>query len=324
MSHTILQAPSLPYFYNKNANMNILFPRVAARLLLLVSIITAGLASSSCKKDDEKDYTAIDEAVITKYLADNNITTAVKQPNGLYVVPLFKNPNGAKITAGTYVSVLYTGRLLDAAGTVFDASSRRNNVPLTFMVGGNQLIQGFESGIATLNIGDKAELLIPSRLGYGSAGSGGVPKNTVTRFEVEVVDYKPIDDALIVKYLADKNITTAVKQPSGLYFRPITTNPAGARPVAGSTVSVLYTGRLLDAAGTIFDASANQNNVPFNVVLGANQVIKGFEEGISLLRKGEKAEVYIPSGLAYGPRGAGTVITSNAVIRFEIEIVDVK
>jgi len=314
------------YFYNKNQNMKTPFYRVALRFLLLVSLTATGLAATSCKKEapEVKDYSGIDDDIIKKYLADNNITTAVKQANGVYFRPISKSPNGAKVAAGAFVSVLYTGRLLDAAGTVFDASSKNNNVPLTFILGSNQLIPGFESGIALMNYGDKAELFIPSALAYGPNSQGSIPANAVLRFEVEVVDYKAVDDALITKYLTDKNITTAQKQASGLYFLPITTVPAGAKPVAGSTVSVLYTGRFLDAAGTIFDASSRQNNVPFTFVLGGNQVIKGFEEGILLMRKGEKAEVIIPSGLAYGGRGSGNVIKANTVIRFELELVEVK
>ncbi len=315
-----------PYFYNKNQTMKTPFYRVAIRFLLLLSLTATGFATTSCKKDSPefKDYSGIDDEIIKKYLADNNITDAVKQPNGIYFRSISKSATGAKITPGSYASVLYTGRLLDAAGTVFDASSKRNNVPINFIVGSNQLIQGFEAGIALMSYGDKAEIYIPSALAYGPSSSGAIPANAVIRFEVEVIDYKVVDDALITKYLTDKSITTAQKQPSGLYFVPITTNPSGVQPVTGSTVSVLYTGRLFDAAGTIFDASSRQNNVPFQFKIGSNQVIKGFEEGILLMRKGEKAEIIIPSALAYGPTGAGNVIAPNSVIRFEVELVDVK
>ncbi|HEX8328381.1 MAG TPA: FKBP-type peptidyl-prolyl cis-trans isomerase [Hymenobacter sp.] len=300
--------------------------RVAFRFFYLVALVAASLFTTSCRKDDPeiKDYSGIDDEIIKKYLADNNITTAVKQPSGFYFQPISKNPNGAKVTVGSYASVLYTGRLLDASGTVFDASAKYNNVPVTFVVGANQLIPGFEAGIALMNIGDKAELIIPSALAYGSRGATGIPANAVIRFEVEVVDFKAVDDALITKYLTDKNITTAQKQPSGVYLLPVTTNPAAALPAAGTTVSVLYTGRLLDAAGTIFDSSAKQGNTPLKFVIGRNQVIPGFEEGIKLMRKGEKAEVLIPSGQAYGPRGVGTSIAPNTVLRFEVELVDIQ
>ncbi|MBF9238876.1 FKBP-type peptidyl-prolyl cis-trans isomerase [Hymenobacter sp. BT683] len=296
------------------------------RFFLLLFLATTGLFAASCTKDDPEvvDYSGIDDNLIKKYLTDNSITTAQKQPSGLYFRPITTNANGVKITPGTTVSVLYTGRLLDAAGTVFDATSLRANTPINFVVGAGRLIPGFEEGIALMHIGDKAELIIPSGLAYGSRANGNIPANSVVRFEVEVLDYKAIDDALITKYFVDKNVTTAQKQPSGIYFLPITTNPTALKPTVGSLVSVLYTGRFLDANGTVFDASSQNGNTPLSFRIGGNSVIKGFEEAITLMHKGDKAEVFIPSSQAYGPAGAGTSIAPNTVLRFELELVDVR
>ena len=270
------------------------------------------------------DFSGKDQEIITQYLADKNITTAQEQASGLHFLPVVTNPNATKITPGAIVSVLFTAHLLDAAGTVFDASSRRNNVPVTFEVGAGRLgAVVFEEGIALMHIGDKAELLIPSALAYGASTlNGNIPANSVLRYEVEVVDYEVVDEKLITTYLSGKNITTAQKQASGLYFLPVATNPAGVRPATGSTVSVLYTGHLLDAAGTVFDAS--QNNTPLTFSLGRGQVIVGFDEGIALMHKGDKAELLIPSRLAYGPLGISNRIAPNTILRFEVELVDVK
>ncbi|MDO7845809.1 FKBP-type peptidyl-prolyl cis-trans isomerase [Hymenobacter sp. M29] len=136
----------------------------------------------------------------------------------------------------------------------------------------------------------------------------------------ETTDYAPIDEDIIKKYIADNKITNAQRQSSGLYYVPVTTVPAGQRAVAGKTVSVLYTGTFLD--GKVFDATKNQYT-PFNFLLGNNEVIKGWDEGIALMRKGEKSVLLIPSGLAYGARSAGS-IPPNTVLRFEVELVDIK
>ncbi len=295
------------------------------RFLLLMLLATAGLSATSCSKDDPKveDFSGRDDALIKKYLADNNITNAQKQTSGLYFQPVTTNPSGAKIVRGTIVSVRYIGRLLDAAGTVFDSTSTKNG-PLIFQVGAGRLIAGFEEGVALMRIGEKAELILPSALAYGSRSKGSIPANSVLRFEVEVLDVDAIDDALIVKYLAEKNVTRAQKQPSGIYFLPITTNPTAPKPTVGSTVSVLYTGRFLDANGTVFDASSQNGNTPFSFRIGGNSVVKGFEEAITLMHKGDKAEVFLPSSQAYGPVGAGTTIPSNTVLRFELELLDVR
>ncbi|MBJ6109170.1 FKBP-type peptidyl-prolyl cis-trans isomerase [Hymenobacter sp. BT523] len=293
---------------------------------LLALLATASFFATSCQKDDPevKDYSGIDEDLIKKYLADHNITTARRQASGLYFLPVQTNAAAVQVKAGATVSVLYTGHLLDAAGTVFDASSQHNNVPLTFTVGSGQIISGFDEGIALMHIGDKAELLIPSALAYGNRVVGNIPANSVLRFEVEVVDNAVVEDNLIKKYLTDNNITTAQKQASGLYYLPVLANPGGTPAATGKTVSVLYTGHLMDATGTVFDASSQHNNTPIQFVIGSGQVILGFDAGIALMRKGEKAQLIIPSALAYGARGVPPTIPANSVLRFEVELVDVQ
>ncbi|RZL08411.1 MAG: FKBP-type peptidyl-prolyl cis-trans isomerase [Hymenobacter sp.] len=307
--------------------MKTIFSSLAHRVWVLLLLATmAGALTTSCSKDDTTvDYSATDDALIQKYLTTNNITTAVKQPSGLYYVPVVTNASAKLVTTGQVVSMLYTGQLLN--GTVFDATSLRNNNPYNFIFGVNRLVTGIEQGIALMHKGDKATLLIPSGLAYGPSGAGNtVPANAVLRFDVEITDINPDfkvpDDNIIKKYLTDNSITTAQKQASGLYYVPGTVVPAGTPAAANKTVSVLYTGRFMD--GTIFDASSRNGNQPISFVLGKGQVIPGWDEGIALMRKGETGQLLIPSALAYGPSGAGTTIAPNTVLRFEVEVTDVK
>ena len=75
-------------------------------------------------------------------------------------------------------------------GTVFDSSYKRKQ-PLDFNVGVGQVISGWDEGIQLLQIGDKARLVIPSNLGYGERGAGGViPPNATLIFDVELMDVK--------------------------------------------------------------------------------------------------------------------------------------
>ena len=95
---------------------------------------------------------------------------------------------GTKPSQGQNVSVHYEGILLD--GTVFDSSYKRN-APIDFTLGEGQVIKGWDEGIALLSKGAKATFIIPSDLGYGSAGAGGViPPDATLKFEVELVDFK--------------------------------------------------------------------------------------------------------------------------------------
>ncbi|MBD0823898.1 peptidylprolyl isomerase [Aestuariibaculum marinum] len=101
---------------------------------------------------------------------------------------IIQKGDGAKATKGKNVSVHYKGQLAD--GTVFDSSYKRNQ-PIDFPVGMGQVISGWDEGIQLLNVGDKARFVIPSHLGYGSRGAGGViPPNATLVFDVELMNVK--------------------------------------------------------------------------------------------------------------------------------------
>ena len=107
------------------------------------------------------------------------------------------------------------------------------------------------------------------------------------------------------------------KTDSGLMYKFLD-NKNSNKPKNGEKVKVHYKGLLLD--GTVFDSSFKRNQ-PIEFTLGVGQVIKGWDEGISLLGVGDKASFIIPSDLAYGEFGAGGVIPPNAPLIFEVELI---
>ena len=105
-------------------------------------------------------------------------------PSGLRY-KILQEGNGKQATKGANVSVHYKGKLLD--GTVFDSSYKRKE-PIDFPVGVGQVIAGWDEGILLLKVGDKARFVIPSNLGYGERGAGGViPPNATLIFDVELM-----------------------------------------------------------------------------------------------------------------------------------------
>ena len=92
----------------------------------------------------------------------------------------------------------------------------------------------------------------------------------------------------------------------------------GAKAVDGKKCIVHYTGTFPD--GKVFDSSV-QRGTPFEFVLGAKQVIKGWDEGVASMVQGEKAHFILNPDYAYGPRGAGGVIPPNATLHFEVEFI---
>ncbi len=107
---------------------------------------------------------------------------------------------------------------------------------------------------------------------------------------------------------------------SGLRFQ-IIQHGSGQQAKAGDTVSVHYKGQLAD--GTVFDSSYKRNE-PIEFLLGQGQVIRGWDEGVAILKVGDKARFVIPSELGYGSRGAGGVIPPDAILVFDVELMGVK
>jgi peptidyl-prolyl cis-trans isomerase A (cyclophilin A) len=110
------------------------------------------------------------------------------------------------------------------------------------------------------------------------------------------------------------------KTSSGLRYKMIQKGD-GKKAETGKTVSVHYEGSLEN--GKVFDSSYARKK-PIEFKLGIGQVIEGWDEGIALLQVGDKARFVIPSDLGYGPSGAGGVIPPNAVLIFDVELMDVK
>jgi FKBP-type peptidyl-prolyl cis-trans isomerase len=104
-----------------------------------------------------------------------------------------------------------------------------------------------------------------------------------------------------------------------------TTVGTGAEATKGSKVSVHYTGWLYNngAKGAKFDSSLDRGQ-PFAFGLGAGQVIRGWDEGVSGMKVGGKRTLIIPPELGYGARGAGGVIPPNATLMFDVELLGVQ
>lgn len=128
------------------------------------------------------------EAAAAKEVELDKLATGFSKTESGLRYQIIQKGEGKSAEKGKTVSVHYKGQLAD--GTVFDSSYKRNK-PLDFTVGVGQVIPGWDEGIGLLQVGDKARLVIPSDLGYGSRGAGGViPPDATLVFDVELMDVK--------------------------------------------------------------------------------------------------------------------------------------
>ncbi len=146
-------------------------------ILLIVFLPLAVL--SSCKDDKEEQ----EQDALNAYIQSNNITVSPTS-SGLYYIEV-EEGRGIETKKNEYVSVHYTGTLLN--GEKFDSSFDRGK-PFKFILGAGQVIAGWDEGISYMKKGEKAQLIIPSSLAYGSKGSYSIPPYSTLIFDVEIIN----------------------------------------------------------------------------------------------------------------------------------------
>lgn len=273
---------------------------------IALTLILAGTTATAQKKD-KKDKKVNGKEMQIKPNVEYTTASGLKYK-------ITEQGKGIKAAVGSTVTVHYTGTLTD--GKKFDSSKDRGQ-PFSFKLGIGQVIKGWDEGIALLHVGDKAVLTIPAELGYGSQNAGTIPPNSTLIFEVELLDVKePVKPWVLKK---SDTLTTA----SGLQYIIVerSKSDTAAQAVSGKNVSVHYTGFLTD--GKVFDSSVERGE-PISFPLGQGRVIRGWDEGIALMKVGDKMRLIIPPHMGYGERGAGGVIPPNAILIFDVELMKVQ
>ena len=255
-------------------------------------------------------------------------TGVKKTPGGIeYIV--HKSGSGAQLKLGDTALMNVTQRINDS---LLGESRKMVGAPLPILIAKPQNKYDLMEGIALLHEGDSATFIIPwdslpaqERPPFGKKGD----KLKIT-FAVEnkysAAAQKEKDEKIIKEYL-DKNNIKATKNAEGVYVA-VTQEGTGGTPNPGDTVYVHYTGKLTN--GKVFDSSQDSTLrpgmplEPIKFPIGRGFVIKGWDAGLSSLKKGSKAILVIPSVLAYGLQGSPPVIPGNSVLVFDVQLVDIK
>jgi FKBP-type peptidyl-prolyl cis-trans isomerase len=239
-----------------------------------------------------------------------------------------KPGEGREAKAGDLVAINFQGWIVQDSTDLFGdwnadstrmasliGDSYKQGKEIKFVLGENLFIKGTDEGIVGMKVGGARTIIIPSKLAYGEQGIGPIPPNTDIKIGVELMDVK---DKVVVK-MWDVDTLNSVTTESGLKYITVKEGE-GKTASAGNVVTVNYSGYLED--GTKFDSSVEIDE-PLSFVLGSRQVIPGWDEGISKMKKGGKTRFIIPPSLAYKGMSVGK-IPPNSTLIFDVELLDIK
>lgn len=234
---------------------------------------------------------------------------------------------GEIVKAGDFITVEFDGWMINEGDDLFSdwhldstkmmqsIGSTRFTKPHKFILGEGSFVKGSDEAIIGMNVGETRTIIIPSHLAYGEAGIGPVPPNTDLKLTIKVIESRV---PKVVKQW-DVDESKLKKTKSGLQYA-IIEEGTGAQADSGKLVTVHYSGFLTD--GKKFDSSVERDE-PFSFVVGIGMVIRGWDEGIQLLREGSTARFVIPSEIAYGSQ-SNEVIPPNATLIFDVQLLKVE
>lgn len=302
-----------------------------------LTLIVSVLLITACKNSPYPGYEQAENGLYSKFYKHDDKAIKAMEGDLLQIAISFKNNKD---------SVLFDSKKENRGGGDF--------VQIRLM---KPSFKGsLEDALAMMSLGDSASFLIsadsfflvtnkaeklPSFIEKGSLLTFEISLQKITaKDEVEKEQKRRMEEQqammelskneepkILAKYLEDNKITTKPTE-SGLYFIE-KTKGKGPKPAVGDVIKVNYTGRLLD--GTVFDTSdeavAKEAGMfderrpygPIETPIGVGQVIKGWDEAMMMMSAGGKAQLVIPSSLAYGDGGGR--MTPFATLVFDVELV---
>ena len=270
-----------------------------------VMLVSFSLILSGCLDDEESDIERQrkeDDRLVAEYLENNSIN-AERNNSGFYYQKTVADNAGEKVEDSDIVSFNYEMSLLD--GTRISMVNEDTGTPVKIFYDADRFTvvpAGLNVGFGLMREGESFRFYLPAYLAFGSFSFGSMlpaHANLVLDVEIVKIDTKEEQNALeiaaIEAYIEEKGWDDVVSFSPGLAYK-IMEEGDGSKPKAGNRVTVAYEGTYLD--GNVFDKS--EAGKPFTFTIGDKTTIDGFNDGIKLMEKGEKAILIIPSHLAFG------------------------
>lgn len=283
------------------------------KLLIGLGLLLCGVQCTQ-KEDPILVQQGIDKKIIENYVAEKGLVGSYLT-EGVYKVI---SQQGAGESPLANEALIVHSNLYLLNGTLLKADT------LFYQHAQGFFFYGWEYSVNTMRQGEISSFLIPSNFAFGSTAKtiegGTIPANSNLRLDIELVKIIPTAD-IAKAYAAYDSIPNTKISPSGVVYT-FTGTGTGDTTKVGQTATVKYEGSLL--SGGIFDQSS-----AFQYKYGETNLIKGWQEILPHLKKGDKVTMIVPSEAAYGNQvkrdeNNQIIIPANAVLIFKIEIVDIK
>ncbi len=267
--------------------------------------------------------------VLADYVATNNIDVT-PEPSGIYIIQKEKGKGRCPVK-GEKVELDFSASLLNGqeVGSTFG-----NPEKFSFVLGEGYTIQGWEEIVPKMHLGERVTAIIPTEMAYGEHSVGTIPPYSNLIYDIKLLKIttaaelqaeaekamkalKATSEQAFIDYLKKNGITEHTA--SGLYYTK-TLATDGKQPAKGQLAQIKFVASYLD--GTKLGDS-DQLGEHYDVPVGEGKVLKGLDEGIALMREGEKARFVLPYTLAYGANPYGNIPAYSNLV-FDVELLSIK
>lgn len=264
---------------------------------------------------------------LATYVKENGIDVSPDE-SGIYIIPIEKG-KGRCPEKGEKVELDFEASLLNGQqiGSTFGSDEK-----FSFVLGEGYVIPGWEKIVPKMHLGERVKAIIPCEMAYGEHSVQGIPSYANLVYDIKLLKITTVEEQqrqaeLAVKkqrddsekafwdYLIEHKIGNHTE--TGLYYDKFVMRE-GEVPQKGMTARITFDAKYLD--GTPL-GSSEQLGGHYDVVLGQGAVLRGLEEGIGLMRVGEKARFVLPYTLAYGEKPYGNIPAFSNLV-FDVELLE--
>lgn len=292
-------------------------------LLIVVSVMLTSCLNSEAPNNEFEEQWKQDTTAIGIYVRSEGIP-AFKDASGVYF-NILQQGSGFPPKSSSEVRFEYTLSIIGSSSTVDESDG-------PYIADMQDLIPGMQVGLSLLPPGSKAVIFIPSGYAYGASNLPGIPANSNLRFEVELISVTiptsernqlGADTVALDDYISVNSIENVIKDSTGLRY-VITEEGEGPAATLYNKVKLNYTGKVLTTGATFFSGTNGPSATFDSRVIN---YIYAFQAGLTKMKAGTKATLYVPSVLGFGNQsvtGAGGVtIPANSNLLYEIELVEI-